>query len=296
MESSQNERSGESDNMKKRYWFLAAALVLLIGGAGLFLLRPLHTARALQVTELSLGEKYLADANYQKATATLQRLIRVEPSNTEAYLALSRAYRCQGDLDMAREMLEQGLRETGSSILARAAEELAGWGSETGDITGNGAAERITLAGRSYAADSRELILRDCGLTTADLALLSGFPALERLDISGNDLESLEPLTALPALKRLYAANNRITDVSPLEQLSGLEYVGLRGNRISDASPLFRLPQLQYLHLADNEIRILPRLGSELRLLYLKENPLEDVSGREAPMLLYCDVGLNIES
>jgi hypothetical protein len=45
-------------------------------------------------------------------------------------------------------------------------------------------AATVEIAGRSFRADITELILRDCGLTNSDIAGLSQFTNLERLDIS----------------------------------------------------------------------------------------------------------------
>ena len=160
---------------------LAAAIVISAAGVGIAAYRLRGgPAQAIKMTDLSLGEKYLAELDYEKATATLENVITVEPNNTEAYLALAQAYQYMGDLDAAKETLESGYGNTGSELIDRA---LLAWTEEPegGDSLQTESAEAATveIAGRIYAADVKELVLRDCGLQDADLQKLAEFTALE---------------------------------------------------------------------------------------------------------------------
>lgn len=266
----------------------AAGAAAGVSAAAFFLHKK--AVRPMNVTSLSTGEKYLAELNYEQATATLEHVITVEPNNTEAYLALAKAYRCMGDLDTAAEVLESGYAVTESSVLERELAELM-WadGGRTEEPVFS-ETERVEIAGRSYPADSKELVLRDCGLTDADLAALSEFAQLERLDISGNEITDLSAVEGLTSLKKLYAANNAISDLSPLSNLKSLEYLGLRGNRITNADALSALGSLRYLHLSDNQLTSVPEPGGSLRLLYLANNRIDDTSAVKIADLLYCDI------
>jgi tetratricopeptide (TPR) repeat protein len=284
--------------MKKRKILMIAVAVTVVAIAGVcvysLLLRG-STALAVNATQLSIGEKYLAELNYEKATATLENVIVVEPNNTEAYLALATAYRYMGDMDTARETLEGGYRATNSSLIERELGALAQTENTADNASGSAAvgATTVEIAGKSYPTDSTELILRDCDLTDKDLEKLSAFTRLERLDISGNNITDIHAIADIPTLKRFYAANNAIVDISPLASLRSLAYVGLRGNRITDADALFSLDSLIYLHLSDNLITTVPGVGENLQLLYLSGNNISDVAVIENAHLLFCDISGN---
>lgn len=271
---------------------LAAAIVVSAAGVGIAAYRLRGgPVQAIKMTDLSLGEKYLAELDYEKATATLENVITVEPNNTEAYLALAQAYQYMGDLDAAKETLESGYGNTGSELIDRA---LLAWTEEPegGDSLQTESAEAATveIAGRIYAADVKELVLRDCGLQDADLQKLAEFTALERLDISGNGITDISAVGNLTTLKKFYAANNGISDISVLAQLPSLEYVGLRNNQIENVDVLSGMSSLRYLHLSGNQISNVPEPGSSLQLLYLSGNPVDAAAVPAGQGLLYCDI------
>nr|WP_296487170.1 leucine-rich repeat domain-containing protein [uncultured Acetatifactor sp.] len=282
--------------MKKKTIAVALAASIAVSAAGVgiaaYMLRG-GPAQAIKLTDLSMGEKYLAELDYEKATATLENVITVEPNNTEAYLALAQAYQYMGDLDAAKETLESGYGNTGSELIERA---LTVWAEESEGVGGDSsqpeaaAAATVEIAGRIYAADVKELVLRNCGLQDADLQKLAEFTNLERLDISGNGITDISAVGSLITLKKFYAANNAISDVSALAQLPALEYVGLRNNQIENADGLFGISSLKYLHLSENQIVSVPQPGSGLQLLYLSGNQVDGAAVPVGEGLLYCDI------
>ena len=280
--------------MKKRTIILITAVVTAAVGTGLFAWNMRGSAaQAVNATPLSAGEKYLAELDYEKATAALEQAISIEPNNTEAYLALARTYNFMGDMDTARETLENGYSATGSDLIQRQMDE---WEQKEDREAGSeipSAVDHIEIAGRSFAADTKELVLRNCGLTDADMAKLTGFTELERLDISGNGISDISVVGQLTKLQKFYAANNAIQDVSSLGSLTSLEYAGLRGNQIADADVLFELGSLRYLHLSDNQITSVSGLGISLKLLYLANNRLGDTAVIQNAGLLYYDIDAN---
>jgi tetratricopeptide (TPR) repeat protein len=283
--------------VKKRIVVIIAIIAAVVAAAGIgfaaYLFRG-GAAPVVNVTELSLGEKYLADLNYEKAAAALQHVITVEPNNAEAYLALAKTYRYMGDVDTARETLENGYGATSSAVIRREIDELqAGADPVLSDHPAVFGAPVIEIGGESYPADATELVLRERGLSDADLQKLTAFTNLERLDISGNGITDISAIANLTALKKFYAARNAIADVSPLVALQSLEYVGLRENQIANADALFGIGSLKYLHLSENQITAVPGIGEGLQLLYLAENQIGDTSAIKNAGLAYYDVNGN---
>lgn len=279
--------------MKKRTVIITAAASAIIAGAGVgtYALLSDNAVQAVNVTQLSVGEKYLAELNYEKATAVLETVITVEPNNAQAYLSLSKAYSYIGDIDSAIKTLEDGYNATDSTVIQTELMLLSN--NNSSNTVTNETSRIVEIAGQSFSSDITELILRNCGLTDADMAKLSEFTALERLDISGNSVTDLSEVGKLSTLKKLYAANNDISDVSALAGLTSLEYIGLRGNSITNADVLFELDNLKYLHLSGNKLSNIPKIKENLQLLYLSDNKLTDYTAIRNAKILFCDVSKN---
>ena len=56
--------------------------------------------------QLSLGERYLAEMDYERAVAAFEMAIELEPRNIDAYIGLFEAYEGLGNTDLALEALE----------------------------------------------------------------------------------------------------------------------------------------------------------------------------------------------
>ena len=95
------------------------------------------------------------------------------------------------------------------------------------------------------AKNLKELYLRSCNVSDADLTALVGLTNLTRLSVAENrDLSDLSPLAGLTNLTWLDLRTCNISDVSPLSGLTNLKWVNLERNNISDFSPLDGLPEL----------------------------------------------------
>jgi len=69
--------------------------------------------------QLSLGDKYLSELNYEQAIASYLKVIEIDSKNADAYLNLADAYVAQGEYEYAIEVLENALNElTGDALLA----------------------------------------------------------------------------------------------------------------------------------------------------------------------------------
>ena len=58
--------------------------------------------------QLELGQKYLAELNYEEAVIAFQKVIELDEKNVEAYVGLNQAYSVQNDFENAVEILKKG--------------------------------------------------------------------------------------------------------------------------------------------------------------------------------------------
>lgn len=74
--------------------------------------------------QLDLGNRYLAELNYEEATVAYEAAIAIEPMSVEAYLGLADAYLGKGDYEAAAEKLQRGYELTGDESLKQKLEEV----------------------------------------------------------------------------------------------------------------------------------------------------------------------------
>ena len=105
------------------------------------------------------------------------------------------------------------------------------------------------------AAGLQELVLHDNQLRQAPD--LGAFGALQRLELSYNELRSLAPLAALaaPGLAELFAASNKLPGIEAVAGRSALRLLELGCNRIRDLRGLERLPALEQVHGVRDRVR-----------------------------------------
>ena len=73
--------------------------------------------------QLDLGNRYLAELNYEEAIVAYEAAIAIEPMRVEAYLGLADAYLGKGDYEAAAEKLQRGYELTGDESLKQKLEE-----------------------------------------------------------------------------------------------------------------------------------------------------------------------------
>ena len=106
---------------KKTKWIFPAmigvVLVATIAVAVIVIISATAPSRALK-NQLDLGNKYLANLDYENAILAYEEVIKIDPMHTEAYLKLSDAYlgiandkMAAGESDAASELLGQGIRD-----------------------------------------------------------------------------------------------------------------------------------------------------------------------------------------
>jgi hypothetical protein len=143
--------------------------------------------------------------------------------------------------------------------------------------------------------------LADMGLTTMDA--IRGFVHLQFVNVSGNNLRSLEPLSALPYLLHLNASQNLLTRTQSFAAPRQLETVdmsynmignlgewgvhkflrelNLRGNFIQEiSSGLATNKTLKMLDISENHIAHVENMDDlHLEALYLAQNQLTTLDG-----------------
>ena len=84
----------------KIFFILALVGILLAGCKG-------KEARVQK--QLDLGSKYMAELDYESAIVALNKAIKIDPKNVDAYTMLAEVYEKSGRLDEARTTLEKVL-------------------------------------------------------------------------------------------------------------------------------------------------------------------------------------------
>lgn len=74
--------------------------------------------------QISLGEKYLSEENYDEAIIAFKKAIDIQPNNPELYIKLADAYTAKGDTDNAVKALEDGYEKTGDESIKKKLDEL----------------------------------------------------------------------------------------------------------------------------------------------------------------------------
>jgi len=126
----------------------------------------------------------------------------------------------------------------------------------------------------------------------------SGFPELEELNLSGNQISTVPPsIERLRGLETLNLSGNRITSLpSALGRLKNLETLSLGGNMLETLPDELRgLKSLQQLDLSNNKLAGIPECLlklKNLRLLNLRGNP---IPGEEIQRVMELHPDLEIE-
>lgn len=80
--------------------------------------------QALLEQQISLGEKYLLEENYEEAIVAFKTAIDIEPNNPELYIKLADTYIAAGRSKEALEALEDGYEKTGDENIKKKIEEV----------------------------------------------------------------------------------------------------------------------------------------------------------------------------
>ena len=92
-------------------------MIAILGALILLLTACAQSTEAQWQEQYDLGVRYLSDGNYEEAIIAFTAAIEIDSTRAEAYIGLSDVYVELGDREKAREILEQGYRETFDSSL-----------------------------------------------------------------------------------------------------------------------------------------------------------------------------------
>jgi len=108
--------------------------------------------------------------------------------------------------------------------------------------------------------------LRELNMSSNYLTDLSAvvLPYLEKLDVSTNQIISLEVIKKNTALKGLYISGNQISDLTPLLKLTKLEILDISNNPVADYSILYKMKQLKELKVTSISLDTYNELRSNL--------------------------------
>ena len=122
----QEKTAGKKKKWGKRLAIIAVIAVVMIGMVLALVLILSHQAVSTEAREqLSLGEKYMRDEDFDEAIVAFHKAIDIDPNNTEAYLKLSDAYHAVGNFSEAIRILQLGFERTRSGEIKAKLDELA---------------------------------------------------------------------------------------------------------------------------------------------------------------------------
>lgn len=75
--------------------------------------------------QYDLGVRYLSEGNYEEAIIAFTAAIEIDPKKPDTYEKLADVYIALGDIDKAKEILEQGAEATGDDSLRQRFDELS---------------------------------------------------------------------------------------------------------------------------------------------------------------------------
>ena len=100
----------ESKNKINKKLLISTAVFIAVALVALLVVFAPKAADAKKIQEqLSLGQKYLSELNYEQAEAAYLAVLAIDPKNVDAYLGLADVYVAQGEYDKAIDVLEDAL-------------------------------------------------------------------------------------------------------------------------------------------------------------------------------------------
>ena len=121
----------------KLFVIIGIIAVVIIAGiiVGIFIATSNKGGKSEFDAQISLGEKYLGEENYDEAIATFKKAIEIEPNNPEAYIRLADTYLAKGDTENAVKALESGYEKTDSDKIKTKLDKLKNGDSSEESLT-----------------------------------------------------------------------------------------------------------------------------------------------------------------
>lgn len=242
---------------------------------------PAHTVSdaALAPVEMKKLSRFRECGSLSFINCTLESGALTELSAMEQLSSLT-LDNCQGDLDLAAIGGMPNLKILTITNCGLTDQQIAAFSGEklnTLDLSGN----KLTAA-PDIASLPAVTKLSLAGNEMDSLESLVPWTSLQALDVSGTGIRSLAGLEGHQNLKKLYAANNQISDLEALRDLIFLTDLDLSNNDITSLSPLIYCQQLTAVSLRGNQkcgdLETLSASGGTLKSL-----DLSGITGVESP-------------
>ena len=267
-----------------------------------------------QEEDLSLGDKYLSEMDYEQAIVELDKLIEVDPKNLDAYIGLTQAYAFLENKERAVDIINKSIAVFGlSDNLIEKLNQVQLLKEYIDTIIMND--YEIQWEDKAFESLIREAIKRPKGpIKQSDLLFIKRIEIIgdqyvnvyhptvmtekksicqtyeDKVFICGEDLNSpsrvyegkiskLNDLVHFPFLEELVIQYQSIHDVSQLQKLTNLKEIDLSYNYIERLDQL-SLRELTHLNLSYNQLDDITPLSTfkSLCFLSLRENNIRDIS------------------
>lgn len=248
------------------------------------------------ITIIGWDDNYSKD-NFVEYTSDGQIIV---PKNDGAYIALNSWGDSWGENGYFYISYEDSLVETDvNGILSTSIEDAHKVSDIKSDVIRNYIINHFRYAfinynGEDYITDLvldsvTYLDLSNQNLTNDDLKDIELFNKLISLDLSYNELSSLDNLPDLKRLMFLDLSYNELRDIYFSNKFPNLYEINLNGNHLKDISFLTDLERLNTINIDDNELTNIDALNGFSNLLYVSvmDNQIEDVSALKESSILY---------
>ena len=131
-EAQKNEKKARKKKGKGKLAAVIGIVCVVIAAAVIALVMILnHSAVSAQAQEqITLGEKYFQNEEYDEAIIAFQKAIDIDTANADAYLHLEEAYRTVGNFHEAFKVLQKGYEQTGSAEIKKRLDMLYDGGAD----------------------------------------------------------------------------------------------------------------------------------------------------------------------
>ena len=102
------------NNSKERIIILILSILIIIALAIIGFIAIYNSKEARLKRQLSLGDKYLGELEYEDALLEYQIAVAIDPKSADAYIGAANAYIGLKAYDLANEVLERGIQNAGS--------------------------------------------------------------------------------------------------------------------------------------------------------------------------------------
>ncbi|MBQ6932841.1 MAG: TIR domain-containing protein [Clostridia bacterium] len=142
--------------------------------------------------------------------------------------------------------------------------------------------------GKITGENAYAISFRDCNLTKEQLSSLDFTGnSLNRIELSGCQLDSLDLIKGQEKLSTLIINNTDVSDISILKSFTKLGNFEASNCKITDISPLAECKELMNIVLDNNGIETLEPLGNlSLNNVYVSGNKLKNLNGLEKSIYL----------